>query len=365
MSDYRSWRGAVTALLVLVAGAGTLGAQAQSSARVTIRPDTVVRLKLDDRLNSKDAQVGDRFAAALSDKDRSGFPLGTRFEGAVKEVKRQTEEEPGILDMEVRRAYLPDGSKVSLRGRLASLARDDVKQLPDGRLEARKKGGGKVDWKWAGYGAAGGAVLSTVLGGKLFKGLLLGGLGGAVYGYLTRGKDKAQYRDVDLPRGTEFGMRLDEQVAFGDRPSYRYAGREESPGSRRDDERVAGEREEARYGDVTVRVNSKMLDLPERPLNLNGTLYVPLAPIAKAAGMRLTQRAGSDGFTLETPDGRAEGYAGETGITLENGQRVILMQPPIYLNETVFVSPEYLGRVAGMRADWDAVKMRLDLETQR
>ena len=84
-------------------------------------------------------------------------------------------------------------------------------------MEGRKK----FDWKWVGYGAGGGAVLGTIFGGNLLRGALLGGLGGAVYSYLNRDKNR-EFKDVELSRGTEFGIRLDNRVAFADRTDYEY-----------------------------------------------------------------------------------------------------------------------------------------------
>src|SRR5690606_35021591 len=112
--------------------------------------------------------------------DRSGFPRGTRFEGVVTEVARAGKNEPGVLDVEFRRAILPDGRAMAISGELAGLGDDDVRRRSDGRLESRHSSRKeKFDAKWVGYGAAGGAVLSTIFGGGFLKGALLGGLGGA------------------------------------------------------------------------------------------------------------------------------------------------------------------------------------------
>ena len=50
---------------------------------------------------------------------------------------------------------------------------------------------------------------------------MLGGLGGAVYSYLNRDK-RREFRDVELARGTEFGVNLQQRVAFAERSDYRY-----------------------------------------------------------------------------------------------------------------------------------------------
>lgn len=187
----------------------------------TVPAETVVRAELDDTLSTRTARPGQRFAARLAENDRSGFPEGTRFQGVVTESHRPTKDRPGILNVRVQRAYLPDGTMVPVDGRLASLDEDDVRRS-GGRIESRKRG--KFDTKWVGYGAAGGAVLGEVLGDNLLKGALLGALGGAAYAYLNKDKsDKGgRYSDVELSRGTDFGILLNNRCSFRDNGSYRY-----------------------------------------------------------------------------------------------------------------------------------------------
>src|SRR5687767_14693920 len=114
-------------LLAALAIGGARGAVAQRQ-RVTIPEDTVVRARLDQKLSTKDAAVGQRFRASLAAEDRSGLPEGTRFEGVITEVNRPTKEEPAALNMEFRRAILPDGRTVAFQGGLGSLSEEDVRR---------------------------------------------------------------------------------------------------------------------------------------------------------------------------------------------------------------------------------------------
>jgi hypothetical protein len=366
-------RATIPLLLTAFGFVGVRGALA-AQGPLTIPADTVVRVKLDDRVNSKDARVGDRVMASISPDDRSGFPLDTRFEGTVTEVDRYDKDKPGMVNMEFRNALLPDGRRVAVEGRLNSLSEEDVRRTSDGRMEAKRKNGSKPDWKWAGYGAAGGAVLGAVLGGGtggLLKGAILGGLGGAAYTFLNGKKNKGDFRDVDLPKGTEFGLRLDQRVAFDSRDDYRFSrrtGLDDGRDSGIGGDRVAGERQERRYDSAVVRVNGRNVQFTDaRPINLNGVLYVPLRPVADAANLRFSQRAGDEGFTLQTPNGLAQGYAGDQKVTLGNQNRdedsVLLNDEPVSINGVIYVSSEYLGRVADMRANWDRRTLRLELET--
>jgi len=402
MKSHTMVRATLPLLLTAVGLAGARGASAQRSS--VVPPETVVRVRLDQKLSSRDATRGDRFTASLDPEDRSGFPVGTRFEGAVTEVKPYSKNEPGLLDMEFRNAVFPDGQRVGIEGTLASLSDEDVRRVSDGRLETRRRNG-KFNAKWVGYGAAGGAVLSTIFGGNFLKGALLGGLGGAVYGYLNKDKDKGSYREVELDRGTQFGIRLGERVAFTDRTTYRYAanndreepfdGRFGEPVDRRadgrdvddrdlddrdrrvGDDRVLGSREEFRYGSTVVRLDGRPVEFGEaRPLNLNGIMFVPLAPIAEAANMRFQHRRGEDSFVFYPSTGRVRGYVGETAVAGRDERdardpqddRVAREErvetAPISVNGEIYVTTEYLSRVANMRVNWDRPNLRMDIESR-
>jgi len=366
----RTLRAALPALLLLLGVGGIREAAAQRD-RGDIPAETVVRARMDERVSSRNAQVGDRFTATVVDNDRSGFPEGTKLQGTVSEVQHSTKDQPGILDMRFKRAVLPDGTAVAIDGRLASLSDEDTRRTRDGRIESRRSGDkGKFDPKWVGYGAAGGAVLATIFGGGFLKGALLGGLGGAVYAYLNKDKNKNgdSFREATIDSGTEFGVRMAQSVAFDRRPNYRY-GRgdrvDRNPG-----DRVAGARQEYRYGASTVMLNGRRVDFTgAKPVNLNGTLYVPLAPVAAAANMRYDYQPGDDSFTLRTPNGEAEGFTGETNVSM-SGRNAVgarrderLEAPPVAIDGEIYVPTEYLTRVAGMHVNWDRRSMRLELDT--
>jgi len=235
------------AIPVLMATLGLLvGSQANAAVRSRVIPaDTVVRVSLDDELSTRTSQEGDRVTATLDDRDYSGFPEGTRFEGRVTEVRRSAKNQPGILDARFHRAILPDGTVVPISATLAGLDDKDVRRDNDGRLESRhagRRGSEKFETKWVGYGAGAGAVLSTIFGGNFLKGALLGAVGGAVYSYLNKEKAR-KYSEVDLSRGTEFGLRLNQRVAFDDHGRFRYATYEEEQYDRDRDSRYDRDRD--------------------------------------------------------------------------------------------------------------------------
>jgi hypothetical protein len=390
----RALGGAMLAATVAAAGVLPRNAAAQAGRDVAVPANTIVRLKLEDRLSSKTNREGDRFAAVLAPNDTSGFPNGTRFQGEVIEVARPGKDEPGLLDVRMLAAYLPNGARAQLNGRLASLADSDVLRTADGRIESRRRGG-KTDWKWAGYGAAGGVLLSAILGKSVLRGALLGGLGGGVYSYLNRGKNKGEFRDVDLPSGTEFGIRLEQRVAFAEVPTYRYSSRNlrlaeyqdlrsrgglregEAPADREDpddgdrparrnaEERVAGRRQEVRFSAPEVRLNGTAVAFANRrPMLVNGVAYVPLKPLAEAAKVRVEHTFGTDEFFVETAAGRAQAFAGDARVNIGARDEVTLDEAPLLINGAVYVSGEYLARVLQWRVDWDSDRNRLDVDTR-
>ena len=333
---------------------------------VVIPADTVIKVRLNERLTSRNAQVGDRFTAVVDDGDRSGFPDGTRFEGVVSEAQKSSDNRPGVLDMDFRQAILPDGRKVSINGQLASLSEEDVRRSSDGRILSRRSGSSsKFDPKWVGYGAAGGAVLGTIFGTNFLKGALLGGVGGAIYGYLNRDKGKGGFHDVSLNEGTSFGVRLADRVAFQDGTDYQYSYR---PGRDNLNERVAGRRETFRYGTPTVRLNGRDLRFTDlQPMLLNGVLYVPLRPIAQEANLRFTHERGDDSFTLQSTTGPVRGTVGEVdldGRGVRNADET-LTNAPLSVNGEIYVPVSFLSRVGDLRANWNRQDLRLDLDSER
>jgi len=365
------------ALPLLLAGLGLLGARGAGAAagQIKIPADTVIHVKLDDEVSSRSARVGDPVKATMVSTDYSGFPEGTRLEGRVTEVQHASKDQPGVIAARFDRAVLPGGKAVPIDGRLASLSDEDTQRTADGRVMSRERASrGKFDPKWVGYGAGGGAVLATILHGGFLQGALLGGLGGAVYSYINKEKDRGSFRDVTLTPGTEFGVRVNDPVTFEEEESFRYPERgagpaasgrfpERSDRERGPEERVAGDRSEYRSAPSTVMYDGRRVDFGDaRPMKVNGLLYVPLSAVARAAHMDYRHRTGDEFFSLAGRDGRIKGTAGDARISMPGREDVTLGAAPLSVNGEIYVTPEFLNRAAGLRAHWDPRAHRLDLE---
>jgi hypothetical protein len=178
-------------------------------AQEVIPRNTVVKVRLLEDLNSKEARLGDRVRATVTQDDESGFPSGTILVGRVTEVRRATRSQPGVIDIrfgaaELRRGWMP------ISGNPYSLHEEDVEQTASGRLVA--EGRRHDPMIFIGYGALGGVVLGRILGTSSLEGALLGAAAGYLYGQSRR--DRSKYRDVSLEAGEEFGVRLNQRVVL-------------------------------------------------------------------------------------------------------------------------------------------------------
>jgi hypothetical protein len=204
-----------SALAISLAGA----AQAQRSSytqRVSLPEGTVLRAELKDTLSSLNSQPGDSFTATIqSDRDGSGLPSGTEVIGQVRTVRRASDRQPGIIDVDFRTLRTPDGRSYPITGSLTSLDSKNVRRTADGRLEARSSSSSKDRTKFIGYGAGAGAIIGALSGGDLLTSGLLGAAAGFLYGELTKDKQRnGQYSDVSLKSGTEFGVALDRPLTM-------------------------------------------------------------------------------------------------------------------------------------------------------
>jgi hypothetical protein len=209
--------GAPAALLLAFSAA--MGPAAFAQRQVVLPKDSVLKVKLDDRLSSDSNQRGDRFTATVTDTGTGdNLPAGTRVEGTVTEVQPASSNRPGSLDVDFNALRLPDGQSYRIAGSPISLDSKSVQRTSDGRLMASSSSS-KNKMKFLAYGAGAGFVIGSLLGSNI-KGALAGGAAGYLYGMLN--KNKANGHDVVLNPGTQFGVRLDQRVALASANGYGY-----------------------------------------------------------------------------------------------------------------------------------------------
>jgi hypothetical protein len=195
-----------------VAWAGSLLACAAAygqPARQVVPAGTVVKVTLQEPLRSQEARVGDRIRVQVAGDDRSGMPAGAVLVGRVTQVQQATRSQPGIIDIAFGVAELRD-RWIPISGDPYTLHEKDVRETASGRLVAKGRQNDRM--KFIGYGALGGVLLGRLLGTSTLKGVLLGAAAGYLYGQSRR--DKSKYHDVDMKKGTEFGVRLNRRVVL-------------------------------------------------------------------------------------------------------------------------------------------------------
>lgn len=179
--------------------------------QITIEDGTVIPVTLDEAISSNTAKQGDTFTATVrSNDDYMGLPIGTKIEGRVVTAKAKEGRNPGLLELDFRRVMLPDGRNVAFDGSLISLEDKNVNRDSNGVYTA-KSGSKDQRMVYAGYGAGAGLIVG-LLTKKPLEGALLGGVLGYLFGEVNRQNERAA--DVELRRGTEFGVRLDRDLVL-------------------------------------------------------------------------------------------------------------------------------------------------------
>jgi len=367
-------------------------AQAQRNGytrQISLPEGTVLRAELNDSLSSINSQPGDRFTGTIrSDQDGSGLPSGTEVVGQVTSVRRATEREPGVVDVDFRSIKLADGRTYPINASLTSLDSKNVRRNASGRLEARGSSS-KDKTKFIGYGAGAGALIGVLAGGNLLRSAILGAAAGYVYGELNKDKQRSgRYSEVNLKAGTEFGVLLDRQMVlagpagrygqYGDQNSRydsrnsRYDSRSpryndrNSPydnGNSRYDERRAGSIERYRDNDIRVFVNDQEVRFrDEQPFMSAGRVMVPVAAVLDAAGYRYDYDAQARELTVRGDRRDARLRLGDTFATVD-GDRVRLDAPMQRINGVLYVPVQFLEESTDIRSSWDASGRTLRLTT--
>ena len=207
--------------MATLAVAAVCSAPVQSQNRAhrvstTLSSGTVIPVKLNETLNSKDARQGDTFTATVTNVDSydasTTLPVGTKVEGVVRSAKPMEGKKPGTLDLSFDRVTLPNGRSYAISGNPIGLDSKSVVRK-NGRIVAKSGSNGPNRLTYVGIGAGAG-LLVNVLGHR--KGTLTDTLIGAGLGYaagsLIKGGSSA--RDVTLKSGTTMGVSLTRNLAL-------------------------------------------------------------------------------------------------------------------------------------------------------
>jgi hypothetical protein len=179
----------------------------------TVPANTVIRVRMNDQLNSKTARIGDRFSSTVAEPvyatgGTEVIPVGSKIWGRVASVTRAQRRRPGNITVSFTSVVLPNGRSYPINGSLSSLEADDVNADNEGTVSGRSNR--KRDAVFIGGGAAGGALIGAIAGGG--KGAAIGAILGGALGTGARVYEKEQ--EADVKSGTEFGVILNRAVSL-------------------------------------------------------------------------------------------------------------------------------------------------------
>lgn len=179
----------------------------------TVPANTIIRVRLNEPLNSGTARIGDRFSANVVEPVYAGsgvevVPVGSKVWGRVTQVNRAQKRRPGNITVAFNSIGLPNGRTTVINGSLTTLQADDVNSDNEGTV----KGGSnqKRDAVFIGGGAATGAIIGAIAGGG--KGAAIGGILGGALGTGARVFEKE--KEAEVKSGTEFGVILNRSVSL-------------------------------------------------------------------------------------------------------------------------------------------------------
>jgi len=118
-----------------------------------------------------------------------------------------------------------------------------------------------------------------------------------------------------------------------------------------------GEAHAATADEVKVQVNDAIVDFPTtQPVTIDGTLYVPIRPLAEKAGYGLDWHEEKDGQVVVTFSHEGQSVTLKTGQPSAevNGKTVELYQIPFKQNGSTYVPFRFVGEAFGHILQWDA-----------
>lgn len=191
----------VVALVIIL---GTLSAQAQTKRKkptYVVPVDTALRLRMNEGLSSKTANVGNQFTSTVVTpvyaKGVEVIPAGSIVTGRVTHVDRASRKsQAGSLDVTFTSIRIPNGVNYPISGSLVG---------PDGsgnEADIQGKSSKKRNAKFIGRGMVVGGLINGAAG------VATGGLFGAARGLIKKGEE------AQVDSGTEFDMMLNRSVSM-------------------------------------------------------------------------------------------------------------------------------------------------------
>lgn len=366
--------------------------QAQRARLATLDAGTVIPVKLQRELSSKNNGEGDKFTTVVkADADGySGLPEGTIVEGVIRAARQKEGKEAGYLDLAFKRIVLPSGRSYDIDGSVIGLDSKSVDKKPDGRLVA-KQGKKNNRLVYAGYGAGAGALVGLLGGGKLkLENILIGGALGYLAGSLEKGKSET--RDITLKQGTEIGVRLERSVTVSSTTTS-YRPRDEDRTSDRDNRandrdsgsgRLDRRRDGARDLDSGRDRESKIEPAPDSteapigvlvdeqevkfsstamPFNSRGTVMVPIKAVVNALGGTFRYDESRQRIVATVGNDRVAIGLGSRVALVNDSRRIPLEVTARRLNGEYYAPAKLFSGFRNCKVTWDASSRTIMLTT--
>jgi|GEM_PF-1678962 hypothetical protein len=331
---------------LMILASGSVRAETR---KISLPSGTVLPVILDNTLSSKSSYRGETFATTIQQGQYdAGLPAGTRIEGVVNEAYRSRNGKPGYIGVSFKRIILPDSQTYLINGTLYSLNGKGLTHSSSGRLIA-KPNKNASQLKFIGIGAGAGLVIATLTKGNTLEEMAVGAGLGYLYNQFV---NKPKAGDVLLKPGSKFGVLINKGVDIVARnvgyaptaASYAKSIASTDTQSQPNAQNVQGNSIGVMYGDQDI-------SFPDgQPFMKGGTVYVPLAPVAEAAGVQYIYNTTSKSFI--TKDRRLKLFVGST-VIFANGRRERISAPPIISNSTLYVPMNVLSILTKRSVSWD------------
>ena len=193
---------AALALANVAAASPTQKKRQKSPPKYVLPEDTVIRLRLNEKLSSKNAKVGDPFTSTVVTpvyvRGVEVVPAGSIVTGHVTHVERAgRKSQAGSINVTFKSVELPNGAHHPFN---ASLAASDS---ADNEGEVKGKSSKKRNAKFIGRGMVVGGIFNGATG------VVTGGAIGAARGLIKKGEE------AEVKSGTEFDIMLNRAVTLG------------------------------------------------------------------------------------------------------------------------------------------------------
>jgi hypothetical protein len=179
----------------------------------TIRANNVVRVRINERISSGSAKVGDSFKTTVVHpvyvNGAEVIPQGSIIEGRITNVNRASRRsQAGSIGVGFVALRLPSGYSRAFNGSLASLSSESSKVDNEGEVSGRSSAERNV--VFVGGGAATGALIGAIANGG--KGAGIGAGVGAGIG--AAGALFAKGKEAVVEPGTTFGVMLNQSISL-------------------------------------------------------------------------------------------------------------------------------------------------------